>query len=97
MVSIDACIELIRQEFDKEEMKAQIEDFLKRASFSPKWMLYSDYCLDDKNKPNDVLTFVLIPFINEAKYQELEKKINETQPVDIKHTKNINKEFMSYH
>ena len=41
MVSIDACIELIRQEFDKEEMKAQIEDFLKRASFSPKWMLYT--------------------------------------------------------
>lgn len=96
MVSIDACIELIRQEFEMEEMKVQIQEFLKRASFSPKWMLYSDYCLDDKNKPNDVLTFVLMPFINEAEYQELEKKINETQPVDIKHTKNINNEFMSY-
>lgn len=96
MVSIDACIELMRQEFEKDEMKALIQDFLKRASFSPKWMLYSDYCLDDKNKPNDVLTFVLMPFFNEATYQELKKKINEMQPVDIKHTKNINDEFMSY-
>ncbi len=87
MVSIDACIELMRQEFEKDEMKALIQDFLKRASFSPKWMLYSDYCLDDKNKPNDVLTFVLMPFFNEATYQKLKKKINEMQPVDIKHTK----------
>ena len=73
MVSIDACIELLKQEFEKDEMIAQVQEFLKRASFSPKWMLYSDYCLDDKNKPNDVLSFVLIPFISEEKYHELER------------------------
>ena len=96
MVSIDACIELLKKEFEKEEMKAQVQEFLKRASFSPKWMLFSDYCLDDKNKPNDVLTFALIPFISEEKYQELEQKIKETQPVDIKHTRSISGEFMDY-
>ena len=96
MVSIDACIELLKQEFEKEEMKAQVQEFLKRAEYSPKWMLYSDYCLDDKNKPNDVLSFVIIPFISEAKYQEIEKRIKETQPVDIKHTKSISEAFMSY-
>lgn len=96
MIRIDACIELIRQEFEKEEIKSLIQDFLKKASFSPKWMLYSDYCLDDKNKPNDVLTFVLIPFINEVQYQELKKNISETQPVDIKHARSISDEFMAY-
>lgn len=96
MVSIDACIELLKQEFEKEEMKAQVQDFLKMASYSPKWMLYSDYCLDDKYKPNDVLSFVLVPFISEEKCQELDKTISETQPVDIKHTRSISSEFMSY-
>lgn len=96
MAGIDACVELLRQEFERDEMKAQIQEFLKMASFSSKWMLYSDYCLDDQNKPNDVLSFVLIPFISEEKYQELEKKIKETQPVDIKHTRSINSKFMDY-
>ena len=96
MVSIDACIELLKQEFEKDEMIVQVQEFLKRASYSPKWMLYSDYCLDDKNKPNDVLSFALVPFISEEKYQELEQKIKETQPVDIKHTRSISSEFMDY-
>lgn len=96
MVSIDACIELLKLVFEKDEMKSQLQEFLKRASYSPKWMLYSDYCLDDKNKPNDVLSFVLVPFISEEKYHELEQKIKETQPVDIKHTRSISSEFMDY-
>lgn len=96
MVSIDACIELLKQEFEKDEMIVQVQEFLKRASYSPKWMLYSDYCLDDKNKPNDVLSFALVPFISEEKYQELEQKIKETQPVDIKHIRSISSEFMDY-
>lgn len=96
MVCIDACIELLKQEFQKEEIIAQVDEFLKRASYSPKWMLYSDYCLGDRSKPNDVLTFALIPFISEEKYQEIEQKIKETQPVDIKHTRSISGEFMDY-
>ena len=95
-VGIDGCFQLLKQEFEKEGMKTLVHDFLKKARYSPKWMLYSDYCLDDKNKPNDVLTFVLIPFISEDKYLELEQRIKETQPVDIKHTNNISEEFMSY-
>ena len=96
MVCIDACLELLKQEFEKDEMKELIQEFLRRASYSPKWMLYSDYCLDDTNKPNDVLSFVLIPFISEEKYQEIEQKIKDTQPVDIKHTRSISGEFMDY-
>ena len=95
-VSIDACFQLLEREFEKEEMKNEIKDFLKKASYSTKWMLYSDYCLDDKNKPNDVLSFVLIPFINNEKYWEIKKKISETQPVDIKHTNSISVDFMAY-
>ena len=96
MVSIDACLELLKQEFQNKGMIAQVDEFLKRASYSPKWMLYSDYCLDNKDKPNDVLSFALIPFVNEEKYQEIEQKIKETQPVDIKHTRSISEEFMNY-
>ena len=27
------------------------------------WYITSDYCLDDKDKPNDVMTFTIFPFV----------------------------------
>lgn len=96
MVNICACIELLKQEFEKDGMKKLVQEFLRKALYSPKWMLYSDYCLDDINKPNDVLSFALIPFVSEEKYQEIKQKIKDTQPVDIKHTRSISGEFMDY-
>lgn len=95
-VSIEACITLLKKEFETEEVGAQIDEFLKRALYSPKWMLYSDYCLDDQTKHNDVITFVMIPFINEDQYQALDRKIAETQPKDIKKVRSVNDAFMDY-
>ena len=58
--------------------------------------MFSDYCLDDKNKANDVMTFVIMPFESEAKYVEMEQKIHDMQPSDIKKTSTVNKDFLSY-
>ena len=96
MLNIEACISLLKQEFEKDEMINLVQELFKRASYSPKWMLYSDCCLDDKNKPNDVLSFVLVPFISESHYQIQEKMISIRQPVDIKHSRHISEDYMEH-
>ena len=82
--------------FDKEDMQRKIKSFLEESKGSKKWMLYSDYCLDDSKKSNDVVTFVLVPFISEEHYCEMQHTIARLQPTDIKHTKFINTDFLTY-
>ena len=80
--------------------EAKISDMIatyqkKNSSFS-KWLMFSDYCLDDKHKANDVMTFVLMPFESEARYLEMQHIIHDMQPLDIKRTNTVNKDFLSY-
>ena len=82
--------------FDKEDMQRKIKSFLEESKGSKRWMLYSDYCLDDSNKPNDVVTFVLVSFISKEHYCEMQHTIARLQPTDIKHTKFINKDVLDY-
>ena len=42
------------------------------------------------------MTFVLMPFENEAKYTEMQQKIHDMQPSDIKKTNTVDKDFLSY-
>lgn len=93
-VYLESCINLLKKEFKSEEMQKTVNAFLAKASFSSKWLLYSDYCLDDNSKPNDVITFVMLPFISVSEYQEIDKKLGETQPTVIKHAKSVDEEFM---
>ena len=80
--------------------KAEIEDLVTNFQHSnlgnDKWLLFSDYCLDDKNKANDVMTFVLMPFESEKKFLEMQEQIKSMQPSDIKKTNTINKDFLLY-
>lgn len=80
--------------FEDEELVASIDQFLEKSGYSGKWLLYSDYCLDDHNKPNDVLSFALIPFLDENIYQALDEAIHTYQPKDIKKSKEVNETFL---
>ena len=80
--------------FEDEELNSSVNNFLERSGYSEKWLLYSDYCLDDHNKPNDVLSFALIPFLDENIYQALDKAIHTYQPKDIKKSKEVNEIFL---
>lgn len=76
-----------------------IAEYQRQNSGQSKWLMYSDYCLDDKSKANDVMTFVLMPFESEAKYQEMQETIHKLQPKDIKKVKaddTVNSAFLSY-
>lgn len=82
--------------FAKAEISDVIAEYQRKNSSCSKWLMFSDYCLDDKNKANDVMTFVLMPFVSEAKYLEMQQKIHDMQPSDIKRTNTVNKAFLSY-
>lgn len=82
--------------FSQAEISKVITDYQYKNSSCSKWLMFSDYCLDDKGKANDVMTFVLMPFESEVKYLEIQQRIHNMQPSDIKKTDTVNKAFLSY-
>ncbi|MDA0107853.1 hypothetical protein OH456_06845 [Vibrio sp. La 4.2.2] len=70
------------------------QDYVRANSRYKKFLIFSDYCLHDKNKPNDVVSFTIVPY---DEYPEiLKKKIRELAPRDIKKTRKVNPEFINY-
>ena len=52
-----------------------------------KWFICSDYCLDDKKKPNNVISFVIFPYIRD--FENWNKLIENIQKTDLKHCRQI--------
>lgn len=65
--------------------------FLKQHSDVTKWFMCSDYCIADKNKSNDVVPFVLYPYIFD--FGDWNKIINCFQKTDLKHCRHVSKSF----
>ena len=59
-----------------------------------KWTCFSDYCFNDRNKPNDVMTFTLIPYIDD--FNKLSEVVANIAKVDIKNTKYVTEEFICF-
>lgn len=59
-----------------------------------KWMICSDYAIGDKNKKNDIVTFTFYPYI--VDHQLLQKAIKALAPKDLKNTRTINEDFLSF-
>lgn len=90
-------VHVLLDEFFAEEKNSNvIAEYQRKNSTCSKWVMFSDYCYDDKSKANDVMTFVLMPFESEAKYTEMQQKIHDMQPSDIKKTNTVNEAFLSY-
>lgn len=59
-----------------------------------KWFMCSDYCVDDKGKPNDVMTFVVYPYILD--FHEWADVIQALQKTDLKNCRKISREFCDF-
>ena len=88
-------IRFIQKELRSQEAQEIIRTFLKEIDYPTKWILLTDYCLNDPNKAN-VITFVLLHYKSEAEYEALKKKILKLQKSDIKHTRYISNRLMRY-
>lgn len=86
---------IIDQFFNDSDLQKSVSKFLKLSGCSEKWLLYSDYCLDDKKKPNNVVSFALVPFLDENTYQALDSSIQHTQPKDLKKSPSVSADFLN--
>lgn len=60
----------------------KFQSFLKQYPDVDKWFMCSDYCIGDKNKKNDVITFVIYPYI--LNFDDWKKVINNLQKKGFK-------------
>ena len=77
--------------------KSAINDFrifINNLGNVTKWFMCSDYCIDDKEKPNDVVTFVLYPYIRD--FNEWSQLINRLQKTDLKKCRKVSKDFCHF-
>jgi hypothetical protein len=61
------------------------EEYIRLHSMIPKWMIFSDFCLGDKDKPNDAISYVFVPYV--AEIEKLEALARKHLSQDFKHVK----------
>lgn len=88
-------IQSIKNQLEEKEVQDIFEAYLQKTDYPKKWIVLTDYCLDNPNKAN-VITFVLLHYKNEKEHTELEQKILKLQKSDIKHTRYISNSLMRY-
>ena len=88
-------ISFIQKSLGSKDVQSIFEAYLQKIDYPKKWIVLTDYCLDDPNKAN-VITFVLLHYNNEEEYKALEQKILKLQKSDIKHTRYISNRLMRY-
>lgn len=72
----------------------QFRNFVERYSDVTKWFMCSDYCFDDKNKANNVVTFVIYPYILD--FYEWSNIIESMQNRDLKHCRSVSQYFCDF-
>jgi hypothetical protein len=78
-------------------MLASVRDDLKKyIQINPftKFFIFSDYCLDDKNKPNKVASFTIVPY--DFEFSEYSEHIHRIAPNDIKGSRSIKSGFLEH-
>lgn len=91
MVTMIDIFNTLESTINKNTIK-QLNDYLDNYKDVEKWIICSDYCLYDKQKPNNVITFVLFPHIVDI--AKVTKYIDSIQPSDLKHSRRVTKEFI---
>lgn len=91
--SMDDVLKLIENTVEKSSID-DFRGFITKHDCIRKWFLCSDYCLGDKRKPNDVISFVLYPYIFE--FRKWKRKIDDLQKKDIKDSRHISEKFIEF-
>ena len=68
-------ISFIQKSLGSKDVQSIFETYLQKIDYPKKWIVLTDYCLDDPNKAN-VISFVLLHYNNEhLKQYKLEQII----------------------
>jgi hypothetical protein len=85
---------LLNNTFDISTVEQIENNYLKNLKHVNKWKCFSDYCFDDKNKPNDVVTFTMFPHLTDENL--LKYFFDEFVKSDIKNTRSINPNYITF-
>lgn len=69
----------------------ELRMFLEEHKDIKKWMVISDYCLHDKKKSNNCMSFILYPYVIDLPI--IKDEIQKNAKVDLKHTRNVSDAF----
>ncbi|VVD88054.1 hypothetical protein PCO31110_01465 [Pandoraea communis] len=69
-------------------------DFFNKNKNISKWMIFSDYALNDKKKPNDAITFSILPYTKN--FLDIGDLVDKLSFKDIKNLKKVNSEFLHF-
>lgn len=72
----------------------QFRNFIGKYADVTKWFMCSDYCFDDINKANNVISFVIYPYILD--FDEWNKVIDSMQKTDLKNCRKVSPEFCNF-
>lgn len=86
-------IDLLEETMNKSSI-LQLKKFFEKYAYVTKWYMCSDYCIDDPNKPNNVITFVIFPHIIDI--EKLQSTINSMQKTDLKNCRTVTNEFCNF-
>ncbi len=81
--------------YENLESSKDLHDFISKNNVST-WFIFSDYCLDDRKKPNNVITFTLVALKNSEDFELIKKILDALQPKDLKKSKTINPAFLEF-
>lgn len=98
MIQIDNINKLLshlQNAFATEPEKGRLDKSVHPHKAVTKWSCYSDYCFLDANKPNDSISFAMLPFESEEAYQEFQEFIRNNQSKDLKELKTVNSAFLA--
>lgn len=73
---------------------ANFRNFIQKYPDVTKWFICSDYCLDDKGKVNNVISFTIYPYILD--FNQWNNVIEFMQKSDLKHCRNVSPQFCDF-
>lgn len=86
-------IQLLFETFDRSAID-DFRAFLSANERARKWQVAADFCLHDKNRPNNVFAFTIIPY--DAYPDTLFREIRHALPKDLKKTKTIDSNAIEF-
>ena len=90
---MEEILKVIENTFRKSTI-SDLKDYIQKNSHHKKWLMYSDYSIGDRKKPNDVASFTIMPY---DEYPDVIKdRIFSIAPTDIKDKRSVSPDFIAY-
>ncbi|MBD3638145.1 MAG: hypothetical protein HUJ25_12405 [Crocinitomicaceae bacterium] len=90
----DLLIGTFKRTFELSALPDMRQHYFSATKKVEKWMCYSDYAIGNSDKPNDVITFTLVPYVDD--FVDLAKYIQSLAKKDIKKTRTVNEDFTTF-